>query len=215
MKRWINTKVISEWNEETQRYETVSSEGYWYEGEVALADEPICCTPGGVPGTTTYYMEDDNSCGYIDGCTTGAFMPCGGVTNDVPCESCFAAYGGSVLLYGVENGVTVDCICGGCDDSENLPEDYVSGCTDNSIGFYTDINNDYTCGDGTQGCYYDNYNPNADYAEECNILQAHGCDNPAACNYNSEVVDDYVCNDEGYSEPLNWTWDGIGTCRQT
>ena len=37
MKRWINTEVISQWNEKTQRYETVSSEGYWYEGDLDLA----------------------------------------------------------------------------------------------------------------------------------------------------------------------------------
>jgi hypothetical protein len=41
MKRWINTEVISQWNEKTQRYETVSSEGYWYDGDVALS-MPAC-----------------------------------------------------------------------------------------------------------------------------------------------------------------------------
>ena len=41
MKRWINTEVISQWNEKTQRYETVSSEGYWYDGDLALAQDCI------------------------------------------------------------------------------------------------------------------------------------------------------------------------------
>ena len=49
MKRWINTEVISQWNEKTQQYETAYSEGYWYEGDVALAeggnlpDNPVYC----------------------------------------------------------------------------------------------------------------------------------------------------------------------------
>ena len=36
-KNWINTKVEFEWNKELQQYVEVSSEGYWYEGEMALA----------------------------------------------------------------------------------------------------------------------------------------------------------------------------------
>ena len=52
MKRWINTKVISEWNEETQRYETVSSEGYWYDGNI---DYALDCGLSGISIETNSY----------------------------------------------------------------------------------------------------------------------------------------------------------------
>ena len=42
MKRWINTEVISKWNKKTQRYETFSSDGYWYDGDIILAQS---CNP--------------------------------------------------------------------------------------------------------------------------------------------------------------------------
>ncbi len=35
-KQWINTKVEFEWSKELQKYVEISSDGYWYDGEMAL-----------------------------------------------------------------------------------------------------------------------------------------------------------------------------------
>ena len=35
-KQWINTEVKFEWSEELQKYVEISSDGYWYEGDMAL-----------------------------------------------------------------------------------------------------------------------------------------------------------------------------------
>ena len=47
-KRWINTKVVLEWNG-TQYIEKLI-EGFWYEGELALADLPVNAGHGGGGG---------------------------------------------------------------------------------------------------------------------------------------------------------------------
>jgi len=44
-KQWINTKVEFEWSEELQKYVEISSDGYWYDGEMALC---------GTLGATTF-----------------------------------------------------------------------------------------------------------------------------------------------------------------
>lgn len=46
--KWINTKVVFEWN----GFEYIERivEGYWYKGELALADEPINAGHGGGGG---------------------------------------------------------------------------------------------------------------------------------------------------------------------
>ena len=36
-KQWINTKVEFEWSKELQKYVEISAEGYWYDGEMAMA----------------------------------------------------------------------------------------------------------------------------------------------------------------------------------
>ena len=38
-KQWINTKVEFEWSEELQKYVEISSDGYWYDGDMALCTE--------------------------------------------------------------------------------------------------------------------------------------------------------------------------------
>ena len=35
-KQWINTKVEFEWSEELQKYVEISTDGYWYDGDMAL-----------------------------------------------------------------------------------------------------------------------------------------------------------------------------------
>ncbi len=35
-KQWINTKVEFEWSEELQKYVEITSDGYWYDGDMAL-----------------------------------------------------------------------------------------------------------------------------------------------------------------------------------
>jgi len=45
MKRWINTKVVLEWNGSTYIEKTV--DGYWYDGEMALCDVTKYAGEGG------------------------------------------------------------------------------------------------------------------------------------------------------------------------
>ena len=52
-KRWINTKVEFEWSEELQQYVEISSDGYWYEGDMALCFIPGAIGGAGGPGVTS------------------------------------------------------------------------------------------------------------------------------------------------------------------
>ena len=44
-KQWINTKVEFEWSKELQKYVEITSDGYWYDGDMALC---------GTLGATTF-----------------------------------------------------------------------------------------------------------------------------------------------------------------
>ena len=35
-KQWINTKVEFEWSKDLQKYVEISTDGYWYDGDMAL-----------------------------------------------------------------------------------------------------------------------------------------------------------------------------------
>ncbi len=52
-KRWINTKVEFEWSEELQQYVEISSDGFWYEGEMALCAQPGMSGGSGGAGVTS------------------------------------------------------------------------------------------------------------------------------------------------------------------
>ncbi len=52
-KRWINTKVEFEWSEELQQYVEISSDGFWYEGEMALCGSPGMSGGSGGAGVTS------------------------------------------------------------------------------------------------------------------------------------------------------------------
>ena len=57
--RWINTEVILQWNPDTQSYDEVSTQGYWYDGPMALAHN----TPN---------YDQDSYAWYNDGTESGS-----------------------------------------------------------------------------------------------------------------------------------------------
>ena len=95
-KQWINTKVEFEWSEELQKYVEITSDGYWYDGDMALCD-----------GAATIQSGTNVQWGDIfttNNATAGIRMIRSGAGNG----DWSIANAGSTLTFNVDNNINSD-----------------------------------------------------------------------------------------------------------
>ena len=140
MKRWINTEVISQWNEKTQRYETVSSEGYWHEGDVDMLEgylsPTLSCTAlspnGSEMDIADVISNEDIENFYVEWDIIGNFGGTSYPTDigvGISRQTTFPLHGISSTGYVHNNSVSCDCPYNAdsisqCDDDDDQETRY-------------------------------------------------------------------------------------------